>query len=54
MNVLMRPFDVLMRPFVAGLLAISLQPGSAAQANSPAKETPMTVTVNTITTRDGV
>ncbi|WP_257644263.1 alpha/beta fold hydrolase [Luteimonas salinisoli] len=43
-----------MRPFVAGLLAISLQPGSVAQASSPAKETPMTVTANTIATRDGV
>ncbi|WP_202844546.1 alpha/beta fold hydrolase [Luteimonas saliphila] len=46
--------NTLMRPFVIGLLAISLQPGSIAQANSSAKETPMTVHATTITTRDGV
>jgi non-heme chloroperoxidase len=46
--------NALMRPFVVGLLAISLQPGAVAQATSPDKETTMTLTANTITTRDGV
>ena len=44
----------LMRPFVAGLLAISLQQGSVGQANPSAKEIPMSLTANFITTRDGV
>jgi non-heme chloroperoxidase len=46
--------NALIRPIVAGLLAISLQPGAVAQATSPDKETTMTLTANTITTRDGV
>ncbi|TYT22561.1 alpha/beta hydrolase [Luteimonas viscosa] len=46
--------NILMRPFVAALLAVLLLSGSVAQANSSAKETPMTVNANTITTRDGV
>ena len=44
----------LMRPLVAGLLAISLQQGSVGQANPSAKEIPMSLTANFITTRDGV
>ena len=46
--------NVLMRPLVAGLLAISLQQGSVGQANPSAKEIPMSLTANFITTRDGV
>jgi len=42
------------RPFIAGLLAASLCAGSFAQATPPSKETPMTLTTNTVTTRDGV
>lgn len=41
-------------PFIAGLLLISLQLGSAVHATQPDKETAMTLTADTITTRDGV
>ena len=46
--------NVLMRPFIAGLLVISLQSANFAHANQSTEETTMTVTANTITTRDGV
>lgn len=46
--------NALMRPFVVGLLAISLQPDTLALAASPDQETTMTLTATTINTRDGV
>jgi non-heme chloroperoxidase len=46
--------NVLKRFFILALLAMSLQPGNLVHAAQSDKETPMTLTATTVTTRDGV